>query len=107
MASITFIEASGAEHIVELEPGLSLMKHAVLNGVSGILADCGGSASCGTCRVFVEPAWREATGVPSDDEDAMLALNAGDVRPGQRLSCQIEVSPTLDGLVVRLPERQF
>jgi 2Fe-2S ferredoxin len=29
-----------------------------------------------------------------------------DVKPNSRLSCQIKVSDTLDGLVVRTPERQ-
>ena len=107
MARITFVEASGFEHAVEVEPGLSVMKGAVSNGIPGILADCGGSASCGTCRVYVDAGWRKATGSASDDEDAMLALNAGDERPGQRLSCQIVVTEALDGLVVHMPERQF
>lgn len=107
MARITYIEADGTEHVVEVEPGLSVMKGAVLNGVPGILADCGGSASCGTCRVYVDEAWRGRTGEASDDEDAMLVLNVSDDRPGQRLSCQIEVTEELDGLIVRMPERQF
>jgi ferredoxin, 2Fe-2S len=29
-----------------------------------------------------------------------------DVRPNSRLSCQIKVTDHLDGLVVRIPERQ-
>jgi len=92
---------------VEVEAGLSVMKGAVQSGVPGIHADCGGSASCGTCRVYFAEAWREITGEPSDDEEAMLALHADDTRPGQRLSCQIEVTDELDGLVVRMPARQF
>lgn len=31
---------------------------------------------------------------------------AVDVQPNSRLSCQIKVTPALDGLVVRVPERQ-
>lgn len=107
MVRITYIEANGVEHVVEVEPGLSVMKGAVLNGVPGILADCGGGAACGTCRVFVGEAWRDRTGEASDDEEAMLVLNADDDRSGQRLSCQIEVTEALDGLIVRMPERQF
>jgi len=29
------------------------------------------------------------------------------VRPSSRLSCQIKVSDALDGLVVRIPDKQF
>ena len=30
-----------------------------------------------------------------------------DVRPNSRLTCQITVSPELDGLVVHMPEAQY
>jgi 2Fe-2S ferredoxin len=46
---LTYIEADGAETIVEARPGQSLMEAAVKNGVRGIAADCGGNAACGTC----------------------------------------------------------
>ena len=36
-----------------------------------------------------------------------LHQGAFDVRDGSRLSCQIKVSDEIDGLVVRLPEKQF
>jgi 2Fe-2S ferredoxin len=32
---------------------------------------------------------------------------AFDVRPNSRLSCQIKVTDALDGLVVRVPAKQF
>ncbi len=32
---------------------------------------------------------------------------AFDVRPESRLSCQIKVTEELDGLIVRIPEKQF
>ena len=32
---------------------------------------------------------------------------AFDVREGSRLSCQIKVTDTIDGLVVRVPAKQF
>ena len=106
MPKVTYIEFNGTEHPVEVETGLSLMRGAVENGVPGIIADCGGTCSCGTCRVLVDPDWREATGEPSDMEEAMLEISE-DNGPGYRLSCQINITEAFDGLVVRLPWRQF
>jgi 2Fe-2S ferredoxin len=53
----------------------------------------------------VEEEWREKTGGPSPMEEDMLDFGY-DVRPNSRLSCQIKVTDALDGLVVRVPERQ-
>jgi 2Fe-2S ferredoxin len=106
MVRVTYIEASGAEHIVDLEPGLSLMEGAVRNNLPGILADCGGACACGTCRVYIEAAWQEKIGPPSDMEEVMLDLY-DDPTAGKRLACQIRIREALDGLVVRMPERQF
>jgi ferredoxin len=44
-------------------------------------------------------------GEPEPMEEDMLDF-AFDVRPNSRLSCQIKVRDELDGLVVRVPERQ-
>jgi 2Fe-2S ferredoxin len=70
------------------------------------LADCGGAAACGTCRVYVDPKWQPKTGTTSDLEDGTLDLHV-DSTPGKRLSCQIKVREDLDGLVVRMPEKQY
>jgi 2Fe-2S ferredoxin len=43
----------------------------------------------------------------SSDEDEMLDATASERRPTSRLSCQIELSDELDGLVVRLPDSQI
>ena len=106
MAKITYIEHDGTEHSVEVETGLSVMKGAVLNSIPGILADCGGACACGTCHVFIAEEWRAIVGEPSDMESAMLEI-ADESTPGRRLSCQIPVTDELDGLVLRMPEKQF
>ena len=105
MATITYIEHDGVEHVVDVKNGLSVMEGAVRNNVPGIDADCGGACACATCHVYVDEAWREATGAPSAMEESMLDF-AEEVEPNSRLSCQIRVSDALDGLVVRLPENQ-
>ncbi|MDB5439408.1 MAG: 2Fe-2S ferredoxin, partial [Caulobacteraceae bacterium] len=82
-----------------------VMEGAIRNNVPGIDADCGGACACATCHVYVDEAWRAATGTASVMEESMLDF-AQDQRPESRLSCQIRVTPALDGLVVRLPESQ-
>ncbi len=106
MVRVTYIESDGAQHVVAAEAGLTLMEAALKAGVPGILADCGGSASCGTCRVFVDPAWQAQVGGPNDMEEAMLELTAGEPE-GRRLACQVAITEAFDGLVVRMPESQF
>ena len=105
MAKITYIEFSGAEHAVDVKPGMSVMEGAVKNNVPGIDADCGGACACATCHVYVDAAWRAATGERNDMEDSMLDF-AENVQENSRLSCQIKVTDALDGLVVRMPESQ-
>ena len=105
MPKITYIEFSGAEHVVDVKPGLSVMEGAIRNNVPGIDADCGGACACATCHVYVDEAWREKTGDASAMEESMLDF-AEEVQPNSRLSCQIRVKPELDGLVVQTPARQ-
>jgi len=82
------------------------MEGAIDNNIDGIEAECGGMCSCATCHVYVDPAWFEATGSPENIEQDMLD-SALDLQKTSRLSCQIEVSDELDGLIVRLPEMQL
>ena len=105
MAKITYIEHGGKEHVVEVANGLTVMEGARDNNIPGIEADCGGACACSTCHVYVDPAWVEKLPAKDDMEEDMLDF-AFEVRPTSRLSCQIKVSDELDGLVVRVPERQ-
>lgn len=105
MPKITYIESNGTEYAVDAENGATVMETAIRNMVPGIEAECGGALACATCHVYVDDAWIEKTGQASTMEEDMLDF-AYDVRPTSRLSCQIKVSDDLDGLVVRVPERQ-
>lgn len=106
MPRVTFIAANGSETEVHVAAGTTLMHAATDNGVAGILADCGGACSCGTCHCYVDDAWMEKTGSADDVETQMLEFVL-DPLPNSRLSCQIVVDDNLDGLVVRLPASQF
>lgn len=106
MPRITLIEHDGTEHTIQAKNGDSVMTSAVKNMVPGIDADCGGACSCGTCHVFVDELWLEKVGKSGPQEEPMLDLNPERAQ-NSRLSCQIDVSDELDGLIVRLPEFQF
>ena len=105
MTKLTIIAFDGTQHDFDVQNGSTVMENAVRNSVPGIEAECGGACACATCHVYVDEAWREATGKPSAMEESMLDF-AEEVEPNSRLSCQIRVSDALDGLVVRLPENQ-
>lgn len=106
MPTITLIEYGGTSHTIDAECGKSLMQNAVDNGVPGIDADCGGACACGTCHCFVGTEWLPACGAVDGMEEAMLCMRPD--RTGEsRLSCQIPVTPELEGMVVRLPEYQM
>ncbi|HHZ09170.1 MAG TPA: (2Fe-2S)-binding protein [Rhizobiales bacterium] len=105
MAKITFIAFDGTTYNVEAENGSTVMENAIRNAVPGIEAECGGACACATCHVYVDEAWTDVVGEPEPMEEDMLDF-AYDVRPNSRLSCQIKVRDALDGLVVRIPERQ-
>ena len=91
---------------MEAPAGMSLMQSAVANGLKGIVAECGGSQMCATCHVYVDEGWLDKLRPMEATEDAMLDSAVCERQANSRLSCQILMSAELDGLVVRLPERQ-
>lgn len=105
MTKVKYIEFDGKEHVVDVPPGSSVMRGAIDNNVRGVIAECGGACSCATCHVYVDGAWVDKLNQKSEDENAMLEAVC-EPRPNSRLSCQIKMTESLDGLVVRLPEKQ-
>lgn len=106
MPKIVFIEASGTEHVVDAPVGESVMLAATANLVPGILADCGGSCTCATCHAYIDERWANKVPPPSEDELAMLE-GALDTQPNSRLTCQVQVTEALEGVVFRLPASQY
>jgi len=106
VAKITFIQPDGSQQIVDAVSGNTVMEAARLNRVAGIEAECGGACACATCHVYVDAAWAAKTGKAEPMEEDMLDF-AFDVRPESRLSCQMKVTDALDGLVLRVPGKQF
>ncbi len=106
MAKITFVQPDGSSQVVDAEPGVTVMEAAKIQSVAGVDAECGGACACATCHVYIDTAWVQRTGKPSTMEEDMLDF-AFDVREESRLSCQIKVTTDLDGLLVRVPAKQF
>ena len=106
MANIKFITADGTETEITAQNDISLMVNAVNNGIDGIVAECGGACSCATCHVIVDPDWYGKLAEPQNLEKDMLEFVA-EPSETSRLSCQINVTDDLDGLVVKVPSAQY
>ncbi|MEZ5744484.1 MAG: 2Fe-2S iron-sulfur cluster-binding protein [Sphingomonadaceae bacterium] len=105
MVKVTYVTHDGRAQEIDAREGISLMENAVAGGIEGIEAVCGGNAYCATCRVYPDPAWDTKLGERNDLEAPMLE-EVGEAESNARLSCQIEVTAALEGLVVNLPESQ-
>jgi ferredoxin, 2Fe-2S len=110
MIKLKFIHPDGSRTSAEAKPGQSLMQAAVGLSIDAIAADCGGLLTCATCHVIVDDAWcgpDSPLPAASHEEKAMLEFTAEPPERQSRLSCQIHLTPELDGLTVRLPSRQY
>ena len=105
MPKITYIEANGKSHQIDVANGLTVMEGAVQNNIPGIDADCGGSMACATCHVYVKEDWFNRLPKKENGEEDMIDM-AYEPNKFSRLSCQITVSDEIDGLVVQLPKKQ-
>ena len=105
MPKITYIEHNGKSHTVEVENEFRVMDGAVQNNIQGIDADCGGAMACATCHVYVKEEWFDKLPKKEDGEEDMIDM-AYEPNKFSRLSCQLIVSGELEGLVVKLPEKQ-
>ncbi len=106
MPKITFVQPDGSQKTVEAKTGATVMETAKTNLIDGVEAECGGACACATCHVYVAEEWIGKTGNPSEMEEDMLDY-AFDVVETSRLSCQIKTTEELDGLVVKVPDKQF
>lgn len=105
MVRITFHEENGGTQEVEAGVGVSLMESAKAAGIDGIEAECGGSMVCGTCQVYVPEPWFSAITPASAMEGEMVEYTRHP-RPTSRLSCQIVVTESMEGMEVGVPLSQ-
>jgi 2Fe-2S ferredoxin len=93
-------DREGKEHPVDAREQDTLME-ALRELDYGVSAICGGMCSCATCHVYIAPEWAgKLPDVQGDERE--LAAELADRRETSRLSCQIPLSPALDGLRLTL-----
>ena len=101
MATINVISSEGERSQVETRTGVSLMEVLRDAGHDELLALCGGCCSCATCHVHVAPEFFDRLPAMTSDEDDLL--DSSDHRtPYSRLSCQIVIEDSLDGLELQI-----
>ncbi len=105
MPKIIYINTDGTRIEADVKSGYTVMEGAMDNGVDGIVAECGGACACATCHSYIDEAWLDRLPPMDDMEDSMLDV-AYERRDNSRLTCQIEVSEALDGLVVHVAENE-
>jgi ferredoxin-2, mitochondrial len=88
------VETDGAEGERLLEVGQ--------NAGMPLEGTCEGQMACSTCHVIVAADWFGKLDPAVEDEEDMLDLAAGVTRTS-RLSCQIRLDQSLEGLEVRVP----
>ena len=91
---------NGNEQQIEGIDGWQLMEAIRDEGIE-IKAECGGACACATCHVYIDEDWKNKIPEKSEEEMDMLDL-AFDVQENSRLSCQITITPDMDGLKVTL-----
>ena len=105
MPRVIFLEPDGIRREFAAPEGITLMEVARQNGVSGVIAQCGGACACATCHVYVDTPWTAKLEPPEDMENGMLET-AWERKVNSRLSCQIHLTRALDGLTVTVPAHQ-
>lgn len=101
MTSLIVALRSGESVTITGDAGISVMEMIRDAGIDQLLALCGGSCSCATCHVYVEPEFARRLPAMSDDENDLL--DSSDNRTtNSRLSCQLIWSDVLDGMTVTI-----
>ncbi|HRF08248.1 MAG TPA: 2Fe-2S iron-sulfur cluster-binding protein [Xanthobacteraceae bacterium] len=107
MPAVVFVHPDGRREEVDVPLGSSIMHAAVSAGVDGIVGECGGSAMCATCHVYVDEGRRAELPEIGPVEEEMLGSTTSERRVTSRLSCQIVMTEDLEGLILELPETQI
>lgn len=105
MPKITYLDIAGGRHELNVEIGSTVMEGAIDNNVPGIVAECGGACACATCHAYIDEAWLDKLPAMAEMEDAMLD-SALARRPNSRLTCQLEITNELNGLIVHVADNE-
>lgn len=107
MVKVVFIEHDGNEVSVDVAAGGTLMEAARDHNIDGVVAECGGACACATCHVYVQQDWVGKLAPMSQAEKDMIEFALYTDPTRSRLSCQIVLTDTLDGINIDVPEDQM
>jgi 2Fe-2S ferredoxin len=106
MPTLHVVDRDGREHALAATVGGTLMQALRSERALNLAAICGGSLSCATCHVRIEADWLEKLRAPSADERELLGVLAHQAS-GSRLSCQIILDDSLDGLRLNIAPEEW
>ena len=106
MPKVIYITRDQQSHEVDVPNGYTVMEGAINNNIEGIVAECGGACACATCHSYVDESWLSRVPPMDDMEDSMLDA-AYERKPNSRLTCQIEMTSELDGLVIHVADNEI
>lgn len=105
MLTVRFQNPDGSTILeTEIDSSSTVMEIAVREGVDGIIAECGGSMSCGTCHVYLQPDADRAF-EPQESMEADLIDGLDDKTDCSRLSCQLYPVESSGVVDVTVPSR--
>lgn len=99
---IILTDQNGKQHDLEAVEGWRVMEIIREYGFP-IKAECGGACACATCHVYIDEAWLDKIPPKHEEEEEMLD-EAFHLQDNSRLSCQIIMDESLNGLQVTLAE---
>ncbi len=103
MPNVFITRRDGSTEAYEAKNAVTLMEAIRDSGTDELLALCGGCCSCATCHVHVEPAFFGKLPEMTADENDLLD-SSSHRNQFSRLSCQIRLTPELDGMRFKIAE---
>jgi len=98
---ITIVDREGTSHLVDAPTDMAMNLMEVIRSYElapeGSIGICGGMAMCASCQCYIQ----SNTPLPEkgDEEEAMLA-EAFYVKDNSRLSCQLPITESMEGLII-------
>lgn len=101
--NIIIIDREGITHNVTAPTDMNMNLMEIVRSYElapeGTIGICGGMVMCSSCQCYVQS--DHFLPEMSGEEDAMLA-EAFNVKENSRFSCQIQMKPEIDGLMIEL-----
>ncbi len=107
MPTVHFIQTNGQTTSLEVAVGKNLMSFCRDYGFTEIVAECGGSALCATCHVYIDETQGTVFSPVNEVESQMLEFVASERKSNSRLSCQLVINDHCDNLKVYFPDSQI